>query len=205
MIDDNAWQSQGSTRVRTYSTYEEYIRHQSSKFAGMLARNGGFTGRIIAKNRLTFRRHFLLATPSLSPDAKIVCAAARDGTEVEVWRDMGFANTIGFDLYPGPDNRFVIVGDFHKMPFETGSVDLLYCNSLDHALDLDKFFNEASRVLKSGGLALIDLTDLESGVGPWEATEWTCAQDVLDIALKQFSAIVSTRQDGNWKSTLLRN
>jgi SAM-dependent methyltransferase len=205
MIDDNAWQSQESTRVRAYTTYEEYIRHQSSKFAGMLARKGGFSGRIIAKNRLMFRRHFLLATPFLSPNVKIVCAAARDGTEVEVWRDLGFKDAIGFDLYPGPNNQFVIAGDFHKMPLDAGSVDLLYCNSLDHALDLDKFFHEASRVLKPGALALIDLTDQETGAGPWEATEWARAQDVLDIALKRFSAIVSTQQDGIWKSTLLRN
>ncbi len=203
-VEGGVWQEHGSVRVRKYSNYEEYIRHQSSKFAGMLAR-GGFKGRIIAKNRLMFRRHFLLATPSLSPDAKIVCAAARDGTEVEVWRDLGFKDAIGFDLYPGPNNQFVIAGDFHKMPFEAGSVDLLFCNSLDHALDLDKFFQEAARVLKPSALALIDLTDQETGAGPWEATEWAHAQDVLDIALKRFSAIVSTQQDGIWKSTLLRN
>lgn len=205
VIDANAWQSHGSIRVRAYSTYEEYVRHQSSKFAGMLARKGGFSGRIIAKNRRMFRRHFLLATPFLSPDGKIVCAAARDGTEVEVWRDLGFREAIGFDLFPGPDNPLVIAGDFHNMPFEAGSVDLLYCNSLDHTLDLDKFFQEASRVVKPGALALIDLADQEEGAGRWEATEWSCAQDVLDIALKRFSAIVSTRQDGIWNSILLRN
>jgi SAM-dependent methyltransferase len=171
----------------------------------MLANNGGFSGRIIAKNRLMFRRHFLLAIPFLSPTGKIVCAAARDGTEVEVWRDLGFQDAIGFDLNPGPNNQFVVAGDFHKMPFEAGSIDLLYCNSLDHALDLDKFFREAARVLKPGALALIDLTDQNTGAGPWEATEWTRAQDVLDIALKRFSAIVSILQDSIWKSTLLRN
>lgn len=204
VIDDDAWKSRGSLRVRDYATYDEYIRHQSSKFAGMLARKGGFSGRILAKNRRMFRRHFLLATPFLSPDGKIVCAAARDGTEVEVWRDMGFREAIGFDLFPGPDNPFVITGDFHNMPFEDGTLDLLYCNSLDHSLDLDKFFQEAFRVLKPGALALIDLADQEEGAGRWEAIEWGCAQDVLDIALKRFSSIVSTRQDGIWKSTLLR-
>ena len=204
-IDENAWHSRGSTRVRAYTSYEEYIQHQSSKFAGILAHQGGFSGGIIAKNRLMFRRHFLLATPFLSPNAKIVYAAARDGTEVEVWRDLGFEDAIGFDLYPGPNNQFVIAGDFHQMPFEAESVDLLYCNSLDHALDLDKFFREASRVLKPGAFALIDLVNQGTGIGHWEATEWTRAQDVLDIALKQFTVIESTRQNGMWKSTLLRN
>jgi len=42
-IEEGVWQGQGSVRIRKYSTYEEYIRHQSSKFAGMLAR-GGFSG-----------------------------------------------------------------------------------------------------------------------------------------------------------------
>ena len=203
-IEQGVWQGEGSVRIRKYSNYEEYIRHQSSKFAGMLAR-GGFSGRVIAKNRVMFRRHFLLAQPLIPLDAKIVCAAARDGTEVEVWRDMGFRNAIGFDLYPGPNNHFVIAGDFHNMPFEAKSVDLLFCNSLDHALDLDKFFQEAIRILKPGGLALIDLTDENTRAGPWEATEWKRAQDVIDIALKRFSAVVGTQQDGNWKSTLLRN
>ena len=46
----------------------------------------------------------------------VLCLAARIGTEVKAFLDLGcFA--IGIDLNPGTDNRYVVHGDFHDLQF----------------------------------------------------------------------------------------
>ena len=100
----------------------------------------------------------------------IVCLGARQGTEVEVLRDLGFQRAIGVDLNPGPANPLVVEGDFHQLDLPDQSVDLVYSNSLDHAFDLNLFFAEAKRVLRPGGYALYDVGSPPSaGRGPAES------------------------------------
>lgn len=46
----------------------------------------------------------------------VLCLAARIGTEVKAFFDIGcFA--VGIDLNPGENNRYVVYGDFHDIQF----------------------------------------------------------------------------------------
>ena len=86
-------------------------------------------------------------------DRTVLCLAARTGAEVRAFRERG-ASAVGIDLNPGPDNPWVIRGDFHALERPDASVDVVYMNSLDHAFDLDALLREIRRVLKSGGVFL---------------------------------------------------
>jgi SAM-dependent methyltransferase len=108
---------------------------------------------------------------------------ARLGTEVKAFLDLGcFA--IGIDLNPGADNRYVVTGDFHHLQFPTASTDVVFTNSLDHALDINQVASEVKRVLKPGGRFVLEIgRGLADGGRPlyYEAVAWQRVDDVLAI------------------------
>jgi len=174
--------------------YAEHVARQSSKLDRMIAAG---EAKRSPKTAEMFRKRF--ASVALAPNSKILCLAARMGDEVDAWRQLGHPDAIGIDLNPGPDNPYVVVGDFHALQFANASLDLVYCNSLDHAFDLDKIAGEVRRVLKSGGLFVLDIvygfaeTERESyQVGPLDTTHWPTAQGFAEaMASKCGFAIVS--------------
>src|SRR5581483_2782763 len=108
---------------------------------------------------------------------------ARLGTEVKAFLDLGcFA--VGVDLNPGSGNRYVLHGDFHDLPFPQESVDLVFTNSLDHAFSVDRMIAEMRRVLKPGGLLVLELSCGSSGgksAGHYESFWWDCVDDVVAL------------------------
>jgi len=150
-------QNQGKFHYRDYEDYEEYVSHQGQKFEEILKMRGGFTNLAIAGYRCRFYRRFRHLSAFLPKSAHILCAGARQGTEVEVLRDLGFKNAYGIDLNPGPDNKFVHVGDFLHLDNPASSLDMIYCNAVDHAFNLESFFSEHARVIRPNGYALYDI------------------------------------------------
>ena len=139
---EEGWKSEQEEnfRYRNYSSYEEYVSHQSQKFNEILKMEGGFDNKIILWYRKTFYKRFRYLPSFLSKSATILCLGARQGTEVEVLRDIGYKNAIGLDLNPGPENPYVKQGDFMALEYPDSSVDMVYSNCIDHAFDLSKFF-----------------------------------------------------------------
>lgn len=197
-------ETEGSFHYRDYSSYDEYVTHQSQKLNEMLKMRGGFSNHDILMYRCTFYQRFRHLLSILPKSAQIVCLGARQGTEVEVLRDLGFKNATGIDLNPGPDNPLVKKGDFMALEFATHSIDMIYSNCLDHAFDLPKFFQEHARVLKPDGLALYDIAmQGESGGGPFETIEWKSDEAVFLTALKYFQKVLRVETEGQWKWILL--
>lgn len=163
--------------------YSEHVARQASKLDGMIRAGVALRN---PKTAEMFRRRFeLVALPS---NSMVLCLAARLGDEVEAWRQLGHIQAIGIDLNPGPDNPYVVVGDFHDLQFASSSVDCVYCNSLDHAYDLDKIASEVRRVLKPGGLFVLDVVYgyAEKGgtsyqVGPLDTTHWPTARGFGEV------------------------
>lgn len=193
----------GSLHYRDYASYDEYVTHQQQKFTEMLKLKGGFTGQEILDYRKRFYRRFRHLPGILPPDAVIVCAGARQGTEVEVLRDLGFSNAWGIDLNPGPDNPLVRPGDFMKMENADASVDLIYSNCLDHAFDLGGFLREHRRVLKSDGFALYDFVP-SGGTGAFEAVEWESEDALFRLFLESFRSLERVESEEHWKWVLLK-
>ena len=162
--------SDGPLAVRGYPRYDDYLAHQRGKLAtldlkayyrefraGLAARldGGGWAGK------------------------SVLCLAARIGSEVRAFHDVG-AFAVGIDINPGKDNPVVLPGDFHALVFPDNSVDAVYSNSLDHALDLGRMIGEIRRVLKPGGLLLVDAQQGAeiAEFDDWAATSWASI-DVL--------------------------
>jgi SAM-dependent methyltransferase len=111
----------------------------------------------------------------------VLCLGAREGAEVRAFLDRG-ASAVGVDLNPGPDNPWVVRGDFHALQFADGSADLVYSNSLDHAFDLERMLAEVKRVLAPEGTFLVELargTEEGGGRGFYEALSWPRADAMI--------------------------
>ena len=204
---EEGWKSEQEEnfRYRNYSSYEEYVSHQSQKFNEILKMEGGFDNKIILWYRKTFYKRFRYLPSFLSKSAKILCLGARQGTEVEVLRDIGYKNAIGLDLNPGPENPYVKQGDFMALEYPDSSVDMVYSNCIDHAFDLSNFFQEHARVLKPGGYAIYDIGISGLGlVGPFESVGWESEDSVFLLALKYFKNVLKVEVDIPWKWMLLR-
>jgi SAM-dependent methyltransferase len=147
----NRWKAApdgGGFRQREYASYEQYVRHQQSKFQYLDLAEYDRNYRRVLKERLQ-----VLAL--LKKGASVLCLGARQGTEVKAFQELGcFA--VGVDLNPGKDNPYVLRGDFHDLQFAAESADVVFTNSLDHAFDVKKMLGEIGRVLKPGGLLIVE-------------------------------------------------
>jgi len=200
-------QKQGDFFYRNYKDYQEYVYHQKQKFHEILKIRGGFKYRDIAAFRHRFYRRFRHLPAFLPKSAHILCAGARQGTEVQVLHDIGFKNAYGIDLNPGPDNKLVRIGDFMHLDNPDSSLDMIYCNSLDHAFDLESFFSEHARVIKPNGYVLYDIAlqeDRVSKAGAFEAVRWKSEEALLLLMLKYFKKLVKVETEPCWKWLLLK-
>jgi len=191
-------------RYRDYASYEEYVTHQKQKFNEMLKVKGGFTKLTIVRYRLMFYQRFRILKEYISKSAHILCAGARQGTEVEVLHDLGYNKAYGIDLNPGPENKFVREGDFMHLENADSSLDMIYSNCIDHAFDLDAFFKEHARVLKPDGFVLYDIAIQDKGGGPFEAVEWESDDIIFLMMLKYFKTVVKVSTTKSWKCVLLQ-
>jgi len=154
------WSAAGDRfQKRGYDSYEAYLEHQKAKLETHQF------GRYDEEFRSALRER--LAALELDWRGRTaLCLAARIGTEVKAFLDLG-AFAVGIDLNPGPDNRYVVHGDFHDLQFAPQSVDVVYTNSLDHAFDLDLIAREVRKVLKPDGVFVVEAVQgRDQGIDP---------------------------------------
>jgi len=168
-FESKVWNRDQDLAQRHYDTYEDYVSHQTGKLDKITHRLRETEGEDVAE----FRRRFETCGPL--PEARsVLCLGARLGTEVQALHSLGYF-AIGIDLNPGPQNQYVLPGDFHQIVFPDGSVDAIYTNALDHVFDLPKVIAELLRLLRPNGLFIADvLPGFEEGFTPgeYESTHW---------------------------------
>ncbi len=176
--DGERWQREGDGLAkRQYASYEDYLGHQSAKLDRIRDR----LDETAAEDRAEFRRRFE-GCAALRGARSVVCLGARLGTEVQALHDLGYF-AVGTDLNPGEHNERVLYGDFLLMCFPGGSVDAVYTNVLDHVFDLKRVMGEVTRILRPGGVFIVDaLPGFEEGFTPgeYEATHWPRLEVLLD-------------------------
>ena len=85
------------------------------------------------------------------------CAwGAETGFEPDYFRSRGVRDVVGIDLFSEcPD---VVVMDMHEMTFPPGSFDVVYSShSLEHSIEPKRAIKEFARVLKPGGVVVIEV------------------------------------------------
>jgi len=166
----------GHFQKRSYVSYEAYLEHQKAKLE-----THDF-GEYDTEFRKVLRER--LATLDIDwPTRSVLCLGARIGTEVKAFLDLGAAAT-GIDLNPGEDNRYVIYGDFHDLQFASGSIDVVYTNSLDHAFELERIAKEVRRVLKPDGLFILEAVHgRDQGINPgfFESFFWKNIDELVRV------------------------
>lgn len=191
------WETRGDLSVRQYGSYDDYVQHQSSK----LDVRSQDVGRYNAELREALTRRL---DGEDWQGARVLCLAARLGGEVEAFRSHG-AFAVGIDLNPGRENPYVLAGDFHNLRFPDDCVDVVFTNSLDHALELDRLAGEARRVLRPGGRLIVEAGDFdEMTAGGWEVALWSSADGLVRI-LEGFGFRCSSREAiaSPWPGTAL--
>ena len=173
----------GRFRSREYDSYEQYVEHQREKLETIRRR---FSHEILPEYDVTFREALRDRLSKLDIDwshSNALCLAARIGTEVKAFLDVG-AFAIGIDLNPGEENKYVVTGDFHNLQYADHSIDVIYSNSLDHAFDMEKILTEARRVLRPTGHLIVEpVQGREEGPDPqyYEAFSWPKIDDFADL------------------------
>ncbi len=161
---------------RVYGGYQEYLEHQQDKLQHLdLSRYEDHYERLLRERLATLGR--------LNPGALAVCLGARRGAEVRAFRNRGCV-AIGLDLNPGEKNPDVICGDFHALPFQRRSADVVFTNSLDHVFEVERFIREIRRVLKPAGLLIVEaIKGRAEGTlpDPYASFWWDRVDDVVAL------------------------
>jgi SAM-dependent methyltransferase len=168
---------------RKYASYGSYLRRQAKK----LNRRIGPLRKQYKRRVSLFVEEFQALHQKIEFGGPVLCLGARLGEEVDALRSMGFANSIGIDINPGPKNSLVVKGDFHSLPFADAAFGMVYSNCVDHMLDLEKIELECCRVLRSGGFLTLGLNVNFDGDPSeylanqnFEALAWSSPQDIID-------------------------
>jgi SAM-dependent methyltransferase len=182
------WKTQSDAfQNRAYDSYEAYLEHQKAKLE-----THDF-GKYDVEFRTALRER--LATLDLDWKGRtVLCLAARIGTEVKAFLDLG-SFAIGIDLNPGEENRYVVHGDFHDLQYAPRSLDVVYTNSLDHAFDIERIAREILKVLKPSGLLIVEASrGRDDGVNPgfFESFFWKNLEELIRVFEK--AGFVVTRR-----------
>jgi O-methyltransferase len=185
------WAKTESFSVRQYKSYDDYVRHQSSKLdkLDLASYDPRFADALrdrLARLNLTWK------------GTSALCLAARTGGECKAFIALG-SFAVGIDLNPGKGNQHVVTGDFHSLQFADSSIDYVYTISLDHALDLRRVALEVKRVLKPTGLFVVEVVhgtkdDGGRGPGTHESMWWERSDDVLKIVCAAGYEIQTTQR-----------
>ena len=171
------WTPEGEAfQKRSYDSYEAYLEHQKAKLETHDFGQYDEEFRTALRERLT-------ALEVEWQGRNVLCLGARIGSEVKAFLDLG-AFAVGIDLNPGDANRYVVQGDFHNLQYPPNSIDVVYTNSLDHAFDIDRIAREVLRVLKPGGLFLVEAVQgRDQGIRPgfFESFFWKNIDELVGV------------------------
>lgn len=186
------WDKGEGFAARRYASYDEYLAHQSSK----LGKIGDRLLETEAEDLADFERRFA-GCVELAGARSVLCLGARLGTEVRALHRLGYL-AVGVDLNPGPDNPYVLKGDFHALVFPDGSLDAVYTNALDHAFDLGRVMAEVRRVLRPGAILVADVLDgFDQGFipGRYESMHWRSIDSLAAAIAGQGRLALASRRD----------
>ncbi len=150
--------------------YKQYLREQLEE--------------TLTKKRIFGTRRFdviplidMLASKHDFTGQEVLCVGARNDDEIRYFRKRGVGSVRGIDLYSAPPD--IVVMDMHDLKFDDASFDIVYSrHSFEHAYDKHKAASEFTRVLRPGGVVVIEVPGKYKGGGDYNFFEKI--EDVTD-------------------------
>jgi SAM-dependent methyltransferase len=91
--------------------------------------------------------------PSRGP---VLCVGCRNELELDRFRERGFGDVVGIDVFSDSDD--VLVMDMHEMTFPDDSFDVVYAShSLEHSYDVQRVAEQIVRVGRDGAVVGIEV------------------------------------------------
>ena len=93
----------------------------------------------------------------MKPEVPSLSIGPRWVTEIRFFREiLGLKCHVGLDLF-SDDAGLVVAGDMHAMPFPDNNFQLIFIkNTIDKSYDFRQLVREMLRVLRPGGIVVID-------------------------------------------------
>ena len=137
-------------KMRRADDYRSYLKDQISTSLRKNSNSGLNNRTVYLAEKLN---RFL---PESRPGKIILCVGCRNRFELDEIERVCACKASGLDLF-SVDPR-IHAGDMHAMPFEDSSFDAVYsCHSLEHSHDYAVVLKEFVRVVKPGGLLVIEI------------------------------------------------
>lgn len=132
-------------------TKEAYLKLQIDRSTLLKDHDGG------ERSRCLIRRMAEFAPPAAQgrTGPRVLCVGCRNGHELDHLAEAGYTNTVGIDLH-STDPR-ILVMDMHEVSFADGSFDIVFASRvLEHALEPKRAARELRRVVREGGLIVLE-------------------------------------------------
>jgi SAM-dependent methyltransferase len=86
----------------------------------------------------------------------VLCVGCRNPLELDRFRERGFADVIGIDVFSQRED--ILVMDMHDMSFPDDSFDVVYAShSLEHSYDVDRVAREVVRVARDSAVVGVEV------------------------------------------------
>ena len=106
------------------------------------------------------------------PGRAVLCIGCRNAHELNLFRDAGFADVTGIDLF-STDPRIEAM-DMHATTFPARRFDVFFaCHSLEHAAEPAAVFAEIQRLARANAVVVIEV--------PVRYRKWPGREDVHDF------------------------
>lgn len=130
--------------------YERYLAYQVTRSWSVRSQiDGGNRG----ENLINM---FLKCDNRPGRDRSVLCVGCRNSHELNIFRKAGFENIKGIDLFS--TDKAILQMDMHAMTFPDDHFDVVFsCHSLEHSYDPIRTLSEFARVVKHGGVCIIEL------------------------------------------------
>ncbi len=199
--------------IKKYDCYDSYLAHQCSKLNKKLATP---TGKVwLERHEKVYYEFVKIVLKSLAIKStydyqgkNCLCVGARGESEVRAFIDMGCI-AIGIDLYPTPNNCYVVTGDVARIQYNENSFDIVYTNALDHFLLIDQSLQNIKRVLRPDGMFLLVTGTPDGAKDDLYASTYWDSEEALETYLHEkhkFNVIakISIKQStGGWFSHIV--
>jgi SAM-dependent methyltransferase len=140
------WFGLRNLRKRQPPEYRSYLAVQLRRTLSKRETDPG-VGAVTLINRVAEQR----------PDGgSVLCVGCRNALELDRFRERGFGDVIGIDVFSQRDD--ILVMDMHDMSFADDSFDIVYAShSLEHSYDVDRVVREIARVGRDGAIVGVEV------------------------------------------------